>query len=510
MLVTQSVSDRGLIRISGTSPNGTAVIERLNAGEKPFLLRAGNINILTGGFTLEDSEAPLGVPMTYRETLTPTDRLIQRNIVRTPDFTRGQQSWTYGLATRTFTFPVSAGKVIGNVTAPTTSTTADRTIAEVAIDPLVAGQRYLVSGKVRFRTPGVWTWQDVKNFGTWQQVKTAKANWAAVRSSVAVPDGSSYATLYLGLASGVTEYTVPLQVFQNSLASTNQWVSFSAFITAPAGIPSTARLRLSHGSSTREFSITWDLDQFSMFTEADASKPYRLLWFSGDTSVPARPQDYLVQGSGWEDAAGNASITWEGVVGNSASRFTGPSVISQSLTTQLNPPGHAPCEPVLLSDPVSTALTQWFSLSKIGDLSREARITIMGVLGRADFVSTSSARGTPKGTLTLYTSTLEERKQAITLFASGRVLLLRNPNPAYPETSWYLAIGNVEESRTIDQDARRPERTWTVPFVQVERPTGLIEASTGVTWQMIKDSGMTWRDLRDHYANWLDVALRAP
>jgi hypothetical protein len=507
MLTAKPLSQRGLIRISGTSPNGAAVIERLTSGHKPFLLRGGLLNILTSGFSLEDSEAPLGIPLTYRETLTPTNRLVQRNLLRSPDFTRGQQSWTVG-ASRTLTMPVSDGKLIGNVSSSSTGTV--RTIAEVATEPLVAGQKYLITGKVRFRTPGVWTWQDVKNFGTWQQVRTAKATWAAVRSSVSVPPGDSYATLYINLANGATEYTAPLQVFQNSMSSTNQWMTFSTFITAPAGIPSTARLRLSHGTTTREYSITWDLDQFSVYTEADAAKVYRLFWFSGDTPVPSDPQSYLTQEPGWEDISRDSSITWEGVIGNSVSRFTGPSVIAQSLVTQVNPPVKAPCEPVLLSDPVSTALSQWFSLSQIGDLSREARMTVMGVLGRSDFVSTSSMRGSPKGTLTLYTSTLEERQQALTVFASGRILLLRNPNPAYPETSWYLAIGNVSEARTIEQDARRPERTWTVPFVQVERPTGLIEASSGVTWQMIKDSGLTWRELRDRRANWLDVALVSP
>jgi hypothetical protein len=88
--------------------------------------------------------------------------------------------------------------------------------------------------------------------------------------------------------------------------------------------------------------------------------------------------------------------------------------------------------------------------------------------------------------------------------------LLRNPNPAYPETSWYISCGNVQEQRTIDQDGRKPQRTWVVPFVQVERPTGLIEASSGVTWQQIRDSGMTWRQLRDQRESWLDVALVEP
>ena len=507
MLVTKTLTRRGLIRVSGTVPNGGAVIERLVAGQKSFLLRGGAFVVSTGGFTIEDSEAPLGIPLRYQATVTPTNRIIQRNLVRSPDFTLGQQSWTVG-ASRTLTFPSDSGRTIGNASSSSTGTV--RTIAEVATAPLTAGQRYLITGKVRFRTPGVWTWQDVKNFGTWQQVRTAKANWAAVRSSVAVPPGDSYASLYINLANGTTEYTAPVQVFQNSLASTNQWMTFSAYITAPAGIPASARLRLSHGTTTREYSITWDLDQFSMFTEAESVKPYRLFWFNGNTPVPNQPQSYLTQESDWEDFSRDSSITWEGTPGDSVSRFTGPSVIAETVPVQLNPPEDAPCEPVLLSDPVSTALTQWFSLSEIGELSREARITIMGVLGRSDFVSTSSVRGSAKGTLTLYTTTLDERKQALMIFQSGRILLFRNPNPAYPETSWYLAIGNVGEARSIAQDARRPERTWTVPFVVVERPTGLIEVSSGVTWADIKASGMTWRQLRDQRASWLDVVLVEP
>lgn len=500
MLQSKGVPERGLIRISGDVPNGPLVVRRLSPGQQPFTLRGGISTVVTGGFSLEDSEAPLGIPLTYQATSTPVDRVIQRNLVLTPNFTRGTQTWTAG-ASRT----LSAG---GTVSSSSTGTV--RTIAEVGVAPLVPGQRYLVSGKVRFRTPGVWTWQDVKNFGTWAAVKAAKANWAAVRSSVSVPAGDSYATLYVSLSTGTTDYMAPMLVFQNPLNSTNQWVTFAAYFTVPAGTPGSARLRLLHGTSTREYSISWDLDEFSIFTEADAAKVYRLFWFNGDTPVPPNPQTYLMQNDDWEDISGDASISWEGTPGTSVSRFTAPSVIATSLQTQLNAPARVPCEPVLLSDPVSTALVQWFGLSKIDTLTREARLTIMSVLGRSDYVSTSSARSSGKGTITLYTDTLEDRANTLRLFQSGRVLLLRNPNPAYPETSWYISCGDVQEQRTIEQDARKPYRTWVIPFVQVERPTGLIEASSGVTWQQIRDSGLTWRQLRAQRASWLDVALVEP
>lgn len=500
MLTANIISERGLVRISGIVPNGQVVVQRLSAGALPFGLRNGIINVSTSGFSMEDSEAPIGIPLTYTATSTPTDRLIQRNLLLTPDFSRGVQTWTAG-SDRTIS-------TTGTVSPSSTGTV--RTIAEVGLAPLVAGQRYLVTGKVRFRTPGVWTWQDVKNFGSWAAVKTAKANWAAVRSSVSVPAGDSYATMFISISNGSTDYVAPLQVFQHAMSAANQWITFSAFFTVPSGIPAGARLRLQHGVTTREFSISWDLDQFSLFTDTDANKTYRLFWFSGDTPVPDRPQDYRMQNGDWEEVSKDASITWENTPGSSVSRFISPSVIRTRLMLQINPPGSASCEPVLLSDPVSTALVQWFSLSKIDNMTREARLTVMSVLGRSDFVSTSSARSSAKGSITLYTNTLPERLQALKLFESGRVLLLRNPDPAYPETSWYLSCGDVQEQRTIEQDARRPERTWVVPFVQVERPTGLIEASSGVTWQQIKDSGMTWEQLRDRRQTWIDVALVAP
>jgi hypothetical protein len=217
-----------------------------------------------------------------------------------------------------------------------------------------------------------------------------------------------------------------------------------------------------------------------------------------------------MQDSTWEDFTKDAAISWEGVAGNSASKFLSPSRIYTLGTCQINVPATLDvCEPVLLSDPVSSGLSQWFGLAEIGTLTMDARSSVLAPLGRDFYVNSSSVRGSARGTLTLFTNTLAERKQALLVFASGRVLLLRNPNPAYPETLWYLAVGDVEEARTLP-DARRPERTWTVPFVTVERPTGLIEASTGVLWQQIKNSGESWFTLRETRDNWLEVLTEAP
>lgn len=507
MLNCDVTSQRGLVRVSGVVPNGQLTVQRQTSTLGWATLRGGsNMNIAIQGFSLEDSEAPLGVPLTYRAVSVPTDRLIQRNLVNSPDFSLGVQSWTAG-ASRTLSLTGGKGHVTNN---PSGSGITGRTIAEVGVSQLLPSTSYLITGTVKFTTPDVWTWQDVKDFGTWAAVKAAKANWEAVRSSVAgTGPVDAFNTFSVALSNGGTDYVAPVQAFTIPMASANQWTTFAVYVTTPSVIPSTARLRLLHGSSVREFSTSWDLDQFAITSAEDAAKVYRLFWFNGNTPVPDRPQDYLMQNEDWEDLTGNATITWEGTAGNSASRFTAPSSIYTTGTCQIDPPSFLTvCEPVLLSDPVSSGLAQWFGLAEIGSLTRAARSTIFDVLGRDFYINSSSVRGTAMGTLTLYTNTLAERTQANMVFSSGRVLMLRNPNPAYPENNWYIACKDVEESRTLP-DARRPERTWTVPFVTVERPTGLIEASSGVLWQQLKDSGQSWLAVKETRDNWLEVITEA-
>jgi hypothetical protein len=43
----------------------------------------------------------------------------------------------------------------------------------------------------------------------------------------------------------------------------------------------------------------------------------------------------------------------------------------------------------------------------------------------------------------------------------------------------------------------------------VERPAGLISATSSITWSMTR-ANYTWQQLRDAKKDWLDVALSAP
>jgi hypothetical protein len=506
-MTTQITPDRGLVRISGVVPDGHLEVRRNSPGVPGIILRGGAMEITNEGFSLEDTEAPVGVPVDYIAISTPINRIIQDNYVLTPDFTYGQQSWVPGLS-RT----ISAAGLVSSNPSGATAGTPGRTIAEVAVAPqLKANTTYLFSGRMSFKTPNVWTFLDARSPGTFAQLKAAKPTYADVLSSI--PSGgalTTVTTLYISLVVGTTVVVAPIPVYSVPLSQTNHLVWFSAFFTTPATMPAGTRtLRLLHGSTTREYAVTWQIDKVQITDDVTNLGAYWLLWFSGDSALPIRPSRYLMRDDSWRDTTSDADILWLGTPGNSISRFLSPSRIQLVSHIQIDPPDNAPCEPILLSDPVSSSLAQWFGLGQIGDTERPARASILDALNREDSVNSSSARGSARGEFIFYTDTLEQRFQAISILQSGRVLLLRCPDPTIPETMWYLGIGHVTESRLLP-DVRRPERAWTVPYTKVERPTGLIEASTGITFAMVKATGKNYAAVRSEKKNFLDVLLTAP
>lgn len=170
MLITQITPLRGLVRVSGVVPNGPLTVQRTAPGYAPYTIRGGSLTITTEGFSLEDSEAQLGVPLTYTAISKPltANRVVQRNFVITPEFTRSTGSWTAGTPrVLTRTLDSSVGRTVGQVTpneAGTSSGIAGRTIAEVGLNGLLPSTQYLINGRIKFRTPDVWSFQDMKSF----------------------------------------------------------------------------------------------------------------------------------------------------------------------------------------------------------------------------------------------------------------------------------------------------------------------------------------------------------
>lgn len=404
-----------------------------------------------------------------------------------------------------------------------------------------------------------WSWADMRAAGTWQTVRQSKT-WRQARETVRTPSelegyyrinpgngidpdplnpgyyyynaevaglrpdptdddylllgttNAVFTSLSIALtdSAGTVELTAPVQIRSIPLDKTNIWVTWAAYITAPAGVPSTARLRIMHGTNAREFATAWDFTKVSVKTLADAA-PWKLEYMDGDTPVPADTANRLT-GEQWLDYSGDASIGWVGTPGASISRFLSPSIIGADPVVQVDAPSGLvapPCLPILLSDPINNGTKQWFGLLQVGQIVRPAREGEYVVLNRADTVVSAMIRGWERGTLELLTETFAQRETAVRLFSPGRILLLRNPDRSFPENDWYIGVGDVSEDR-IGTDQRNPERMWTVPFKRVARPTGLIESAAGVTWQEVLDGYTDWSAVRAQRASWLDVLTTEP
>jgi hypothetical protein len=176
------------------------------------------------------------------------------------------------------------------------------------------------------------------------------------------------------------------------------------------------------------------------------------------------------------------------------------------------------CVPVLFSDPLVVRDMQWASLLSIDPLSYPARSSLKDVLNRHAPVALSGVRSTARTTFTVLTRTLDERRRLLDLFMPGRILLYRNPNPGYPENNWYIAVGEVTESR-VHPDHARPERKWSIEVAVVDRPLGLLAAAEDRTYMDLRDyepDGTTpivpdnYKGVYDDYADYLTALLGGP
>lgn len=509
---------RGSVRLSAEGvPNGFV---RLTRQEKraPEIIRSGEFLVSTGGFIREDSEPIFGIPITYRATLEipAADRLIQTNRILNPKAQTDTSTWTVG-GTRALARETSPA-----LAPPRDATTSlrvgpggvgangitERTLLSTVPDGFGPG-RWFFTGQVYYDSPDVWIWDDVKANGTWGALRT-QGTWQAVRSHSAEAPGAPFATLHAAvLAPNGTVVVAPFQVLGVQATAGNEWHTFSAWVTVPAGAPAGSRLVLLQGNVQREYAMTWWLTTMMMTPEAEMDAG-ALPYFDGDTPLPANPAANMIPGYEWFAATKDASIVWAGLHGASRSVYTGPSFVYAVDTVTVLAPSREQLPkvrlPIYLSDPIVPALGQWFELTAIGPLSYKARADLYDVLGRGPQIAVSQKRAWPSGELRLMTYSLEAESITERLFASGRILYLRNPDPRFPENGWYLHIGDVASSRIGDQFGATPERVWSVPFVRVERPVGLIAASNTITWADIK-AGYTWDELRYKREDWLDAAL---
>lgn len=511
---------RGSVRLTAIDvPAGDVIISR-SAGRLPEEIRGGSFRPTIGGFIKEDVEPPFGTDLTYTVVDEVDDRYIQTNRVPNPKAAVDTAGWTGGPG-RTLdreTAPalipardaLTSVRVGPNGAGVATGTQADRTLASVAPAGLAAGRWYL-SGQMRYDSPDLWLWDDVQAAGTWQAVRD-RGSWQQVRSASSEAAGQPFATLWAAVVDGSGNNVVPpFQVLGVAAVSGNAWHTFSAYVEVPAGAPAGSRLTFLHGPLTREYACTFWLSTLLVSAAVEVeNNSGGLTYFDGDSVVPVEPAQNLLPGTDWYSVVADAAMAWTGTPHNSTSTFYGPSVVGVQATARVDAPELSGLrDPVVyLSDPVAPQLGVWFGLLGLGTTTRPARASFLEPINRPAGIAVSQKRGWPAGSMQLLTTTLAQRRLVERLFASGRILFLRNPDPRFPESVWYLHCSDLTEDRP-GGDQRRPERIWTFNWQRVERPVGLIEAFTGISWADIK-AGYTWDALRRTRDDWVDASLTAP
>jgi hypothetical protein len=189
-----------------TVPNGSLLVTRTLKGV-PSEVRSGSFDVLTGGFVVEDPEAPFGQPLTYTvvDTISGTSRTIQTNRCLNPKAALNTNNWLAGPGrtltreTATALAPprdATTSLAIGPNTAGSASAQyADRRIASCQPSGFGPGT-YFVSGQVFYSSPDLWNWTDVKTQGSWANLKTTKGTWAQVRSATSLSAQQAFTSLY--------------------------------------------------------------------------------------------------------------------------------------------------------------------------------------------------------------------------------------------------------------------------------------------------------------------------
>lgn len=517
---------RGLVRVAAQgAPAGSGVLTR-RTGRQVDVIRGGTFAITTGGAIVSDPEAHFGTDITYRLVDTVTDRFIQSNRVLNPKFAVNLSNWTF-----------NANRPVARETSPALAPPRDATTS-VRISPRTGGAgagglperllgqcspsglttgRWYISGQLRYDSPDIWLWDDVKSAGTWQTIKN-KGTWATVKAANSPLAGQPFASLYVAvLNSAGTVIVAPFQILGIQTGDNGGWATFQGILDIPAGAGANCQVAFYQGTVTREWTVTWWLSTLMVCPEAESLKAGAVLpYFDGDSSLADKapnPGENIAPGYDWKALSGDASMTWTGTPNASWSQFLGPSQIFAEVETFIGKPDKFLLPrtklPIFISDPVAPQLAQWFDLIEIGDLSFAARQQLFDVLGRGAQVAVNQKRAWATGNLKLLTYTLAEAEITERLFESGRICYLRNPDPRFPENGWWIAIGDVTQGRVGAAAAWAPERLWQVPFVRVERPVGLIAASSSITWDITR-TNYTWQQLRDAKKDWLDAALSAP
>lgn len=545
----------GVIIVNGMDmPDGWGTLYRedVRGLTSRAVVRGAQVVNPAQGFVVFDTEAPFNSPVIYLLKYKPTTRFVSYNYVGNPSFEESINWWRAGdmrVLTRVEVGQgaAPAGTSIGEFTRKSgTSLPGDLSSAagrllghtNLILDSWTTGKQYRIGGRVLVRPGDQSLWSEARSDpATSDPSMTAPPafNWAQLRADnidwkdVVFEDAQVpiLPQLYVGLvnvvdstpasASIITLAQVAVDGVANAVITPGGWHEFSVTITLPEVIPGlpdpNIDLAFYHGSTAAEYDALWALDAIIM---DDVTGRRRLSYFDGSTEIPADQPGIGYSRTNQTDLfywdSGDATAVWEGTPHLSRSKFTAASEVAAYTSwcrmdiheDSVN--GMSLCEPVYFSDPIIPSYSMWIGLLSIAPLERAARRELLVVYGRHAPIALSEKRASVNTTLTVMTNTLNEREALIRIINSGRIIMMRNPDSRYPETQWYMSLGDVSEERILP-DHRDPRRRWKIDVQLVDRPSGSIASIDGQTWAEAKSTYPTWKNLKDENAYWMTLII---
>jgi hypothetical protein len=124
-------------------------------------------------------------------------------------------------------------------------------------------------------------------------------------------------------------------------------------------------------------------------------------------------------------------------------------------------------------------------------------------------VYTDGRRKAKSATLQVYTWDLDERQALLSVVDDGQVLLLDVPASfRWGVEHQYMAIADVTATRSVPEVAEFGGRTWSLPYLVVDRPEGGQQAQW--SWADVAATYATWADVQAAFATWRDLIANRP
>jgi hypothetical protein len=216
--------------------------------------------------------------------------------------------------------------------------------------------------------------------------------------------------------------------------------------------------------------------------------------------VGADGEETPVRGGDVSWAPGGVAVAYdhEAPLGVSSSWYADPigwggTVGDRSDGAALTPPEPSVPKDVWLKSLTDPALSMKVVVLSWPTLTYGERQQRYDVLGSSSPVMRVDAWSLATSSVTLETSTLEERTQLLELLQSGTTLLAQTRlDYGRPDTYW--VPGSISES--LPGPAYDPHRTWEVPVTAVDRPA-TVGTPTRIPGRSYDDSGESWPTYAD-------------